>query len=129
MKPPPGAKIYEGELATFWLDENGILCAVSKDTVRTLEKQKENYAFIRQIIGDKKVCLLSDTTTSSPQDKETRDYSALELPKIFKAMAVISDSASGRFTANVYKEIKKEPVPIQIFNSEEEAKEWLKQFL
>jgi hypothetical protein len=129
MKPPPDVKIFEGELATFWFDENGILCALSKNTPRTLEKQKKNYEFIREITSNKKVCLLSDTTTSRPQDKETRDYMAGELPKIFKAMAVISGSVLGKLITNTFLVLKKQPIPIKMFSNEAEAKEWLKNHL
>jgi hypothetical protein len=122
-------KIFEGELATLWFDENGILCALAKSVPRTLEKQKENYTFIRQITGNKKVCLLSDTTSSRPQDKETRDYMARELPNVFKAMAVISESVTGIFITNVFLTLKRQPIPIKIFSDEKKAKEWLKQYL
>ena len=42
MKPPEHVTLFEGELATFWFDEQGILCALSKSTARSLEKQKKN---------------------------------------------------------------------------------------
>jgi hypothetical protein len=129
MKPGINDKLYEGELATFWFDENGILCALAKNTIRTLERQKTNYDFIRKITGNKKVCLLSDTSNSSPQDKETRDYIARELPGIFKAMAIISTSTMGEFSANVFIALKDQPIPILFCDTEEKAKEWLKQFL
>jgi hypothetical protein len=129
MTPPDNAEIYEGELATFWFDDNGILFANAKNTPRTLEKQIKNYEFLKQITGDKKVCLLSDTTNTSPQDKETRDYVAKEIPNIFKAMAVISTSVMGGFTSNVFIAIKQQPVPLKMFENESEAKEWLKQYL
>ena len=60
MIPPEHVTIYEGELASFWFDENGILCANSKSVPRTLEKQKANYDLVRQITGNRLVCLLAD---------------------------------------------------------------------
>ena len=129
MNLPDNTELFEGELATFWFDENGILCALAKNTPRSIEKQKKNYAFIRQITGNKKVCLLSDTTSSSPQDKETRDYAASELPNVFKAMAVISKSAAGLFIANIFVALKHQPIPIKMFADENQAKEWLKEYL
>ena len=129
MKPPDNAKIIEGELATFWFDESGILCAIAKNVPRSLEKQRDNYVFIKQITGNKKVCLLSDTTSSTPQDKETRDYSATEMPNVFKAMAIISDSVLGQFSANVFLALKDQPIPIKFFADENTAIEWLKAYL
>jgi len=129
MKIPDNTTVFEGELATFWFDENGILYALSKNTPRTLERQKENYQFIKKITGNHKVCLLCDTTNSSLQGKETRDYSATQLPNYFHAMAVISKSAIGKFLTNVFLKLKNQPVPITFFNNEIEAKEWLKKYL
>ena len=76
MQAPDNVKIYEGELASFWFDEFGILCAVSKKVTRTIEKQKANYALIREITGNKRVCLLADNTVTYIQDEKTREYFA-----------------------------------------------------
>lgn len=129
MIPPDNIQIFEGALAKFWFDENGILCAVSKPTLRTIETQRENYEFIKNFTGNQRVCLLADTTTTSPQDKATREYMAKELPNVFKAMAIISRSPLGYFITNLFLAIKHQPIPIKFFKSEKDAKEWLMQFL
>lgn len=129
MQLPKDRTIFEGELASFWFDENGFLCAQAKNTPRTLERQKENYALIRKISGNKKVCLLTDTTSSSAQDRATREYTATEIPHIFKAMAIISTSAAGRMVANLFIALKDNPIPIKIFGDESSAREWLKTYL
>jgi hypothetical protein len=59
MTPPSNARVYEGELADFWFDESGILCAVSKMVPRTLENQKANYDLIRASTSNTRVCLLA----------------------------------------------------------------------
>lgn len=129
MTPPDNTKTFEGELATFWFDENGILCAAAKNVPRSLESQKENYAFIRELTGNKKVCLLSDISSSTPQDKATRDYAASEIPNVFKAMAVISTSVLGQFSANIFLVLKAQPIPIKFFTDEASAKQWLKNYI
>jgi hypothetical protein len=129
MHPPVNAKIYEGELASFWFDEDGILCAVSKGVFRTLEKQKANYDFIRKITGNKRVCLLADNTITYTQDDSTREYSATEMPKLFKAMAVMSRTAIGKAASHLFLFFQGQPVPIRNFDNEKEAKEWLRQYL
>ena len=129
MKPPANAQTFEGELATFWFDENGILCALAKNTPRSVELQKENYAFIRRITHNKKVCLLSDTSSAAQQDKATRDYAAREMPNVFTAMAVISDSVIGQFATNIFITLKNQPIPIKFFTNEADAKQWLKKYL
>ena len=129
MTPPENAKVYEGELASFWFDENGILCAVSKKVSRTMENQKANYALVREIAANKRVCLLADNTDTYTQDDQIRQYSAGEMPKLFKAMAVISRTVIGRAAAHLFLYFQGQPVPIMSFDNEKEAKEWLMQFL
>ncbi|HXU26124.1 MAG TPA: STAS/SEC14 domain-containing protein [Bacteroidia bacterium] len=129
MKPPINTKIFEGHLATFWFDEQGILYAKAKNVPRNLQVQKENYEFIKQITGNKKVCLLSYTSTSHPPDKETRDYIERELPNYIKAMAVISKTATGKIIPNIFVAINSQPIPIQFFDTQAQAKQWLQQYL
>ena len=129
MIPPEHVSIYEGELASFWFDEDGILCANSKSVPRTLEKQKASYEFVRQITGDRRVCLLADNTATYTQDDLTREYSAQEMPKLFKAMAVISGTTIARAAAHLFTYFHGQPVPIRTFDNEKEAREWLMQFV
>jgi hypothetical protein len=129
MTPPLNTKIYDGELASFWFDEDGILCAVSKKVPRTMEKQKANYALVREITGNKRVCLLADNTDTYTQDDITRKYSAQEMPELFKAMAVISRTAIARAASHLFLYFHGEPIPIKSFDNEKEAKAWLKPFL
>lgn len=126
---PDNTQVFEAELGTFWFDEHGILCAQAKNTARTLEKQKETYAYIKKITNNTKVCLLSDTTNTSSQDKEVRDYVAIEMPHIFHAMAVISSSKLGHFVTVIFLALKQQPIPIKFFHNEKDAKDWLKQFI
>src|ERR1700752_4017562 len=90
MKPPGNSHIYESDVQTFWFDENGILCAVSKDAPRTLERQQKTYELVKQISGNKKVCYLTEVTHVKPPDRETREYVLRESANLFKAVAVIS---------------------------------------
>ena len=129
MTPPKNATLYEGELADFWLEEDGILCAVSKKVSRTQVKQKDNYELIRKITGNKRVCLLADNTETYTQDDSTRQYTAQEIPRIFKAMAIVSRTTIGRASAHLFEYFHGQPIPIKCFEHEKEAKTWLVQFL
>ena len=129
MTPPANAKVYEGELADFWIDEGEILCAISKMVPRTLATQKANYDLIRQITGNKRVCLLADNTLTYEQDDETRKYMATEIPKIFKAMAVVSRTVFGQAVSDTFLYYHGTPVPIRTFKDEIEAREWLIQYI
>ena len=130
MEPPQNATIIDSPTSIMWFDENGILCSIAKKGVRqTLEEAKVYIEEFKKITGGKKVCLLSDSTDSTPINKEMRDYAAEVIPEIAKAIAIISRSALGKMTANLFFKIKKQPYPVKIFNEENEAKEWLKQYL
>ena len=129
MTPPNNAKVYEGELADFWFDEEGFLCAVSKMVPRTFENQTGNYELIRQITGGKRVCLLEDNTLTYEHDDTTRKLMATEIPKVFKAMAVISRTVFGQAVSDTFLCYQGTPVPIKTFKDEPEARAWLRQYL
>ncbi len=129
MKPLANTKIYELPASTIWFDENGILCSIAKNIPQTIDEAKQSMIIFQEITGGKKVCLLSDNTDAPPVNKEMRDYAAEVIPEIAKAIAVMSDSAVGKMAANLFFKLKKQPYPVKFFNDENEAKEWLKQYL
>lgn len=130
MEPPKNAEIIEFPTSTMWFDENRILCSIAKKApAQTIEEAKETIKDFKKITGGKKVCMLSDSTHTAPVNKEMRDYAAEVLPEIVKAIAIISHSALGRMTANLFFSIKKQSYPVKMFDNEAEAKEWLKQYL
>lgn len=129
MVPPKDAKVYELPSSTMWFDE-GILCSIAKKRPpQSLEEAKEAMVELTRITGGKRVCLLSDSTDSPPVNKEMRDYAAEVIPQIAKAIAIMSRSALGKMSANLFFALKKQPYPVRFFNDEKEAKEWLKQYL
>ena len=130
MTPPKNAEVIELHSSTIWFDENGILCSIAKKVPQqTLEQAKESMIEFTKLTGGKKVCMLSDNTDSPPVNKEMRDYAAEVIPEIAKAIAVISRSSVGRMAANLFFSLKKQPYPVKFFEKEEEAKQWLKQYL
>lgn len=130
MQVPANTKVIEFPTSTIWFDEDGILCSIAKKVPQqSLEDAKETMAELRKIINGKKVCMLSDSTFSAPTNKQIRDYAAEVIPEIAKAVAIISRSAVGKMTANLFFSIKKQPYPVRMFDDEIEAKEWLKQYL
>ncbi|MCD6017350.1 MAG: hypothetical protein K0S53_471 [Bacteroidetes bacterium] len=130
IKPPKNTKVMDWASSTFWFDETGIVCSISKKSApQTLTEVKEILATFRGMIGDKKICLLADATNSPESTKEVRDYVAVEFPKFIKAIAILSDSSLGIMLANLFFKLKTQPYPTKMFNNEIEAKEWLQQFL
>ena len=130
MVIPENTEVFDFPTSTMWFDENGILCSIAKKVPQqTVEEAKKTMEEFRKITGGKKICLLSDSTDSPPANKEMRDYAAEVMPEIAKAVAIISRSAVGKMAANLFFSIKKQPYPVKIFDDEQKAKEWLKQYL
>jgi hypothetical protein len=111
------------------MDDEGILCAISKITPRTLKNLKTNYELIRTITGNKRVCLLADNTRTSETDDASKQYMASEIPKLFKAMAVTSKTIFGQAVSDTFLYYYGTPVPIKTFKDVNEAKAWLRQYL
>ena len=130
MKPPDNAEIFETPLSTAWLDENGILCMVSKTTERTIENYKPLIELYKKLTEKKnKICILADASKAAPLNKEVRDYLNAELPKYVSAMAIISETALGRMIANIFVKLRPTSYHFKMFDSTEKAKEWLKHYL
>lgn len=130
IHPPRNAKVYDWPSSTFWFDEEGIVYSISKKAEPpTLEQTRETLDEFKKIIGRKKVCILIDVTNSPGTTREVRNYAADEFPKFVKAIALVSDSALGKMFANIFFTIKKQPYPTKMFTDENEAREWLRQYL
>ncbi|MDF2437148.1 MAG: hypothetical protein K0Q95_1524 [Bacteroidota bacterium] len=129
MEAPKDSIITETATSTFWIDSEGILCAVSKKgPPQTLEEVKAAMALLRSNLPEGKVCLLIDVTNSNESSRESRNYAAEEFPKFIKAIAMISSSELGKMLANLFFNIKQQPYPTKMFTNESEARAWLKQY-
>lgn len=130
ITPPTDKKLIELETATLWFDESGILYSISKKTkLQTLADTRRNMAIFKELIGDRKVCLLADITNSSESSKDAREYAAVELPLFIKAAAMISNASFSNMMSNLFFIIKAQSYPTRMFNDETRAKEWLKKQL
>ncbi len=128
VKIPKDREIFEGEIATYWMDE-GILVSLSKNPKRTVENIKGNVALVKQITNNKRVPLLIYLSNSPVPDKETRNFSTEQLPNVYIAMAMISEPGLAKFIMNILFKLQSPPIPMRNFSDEKEAKEWLKQYL
>ena len=130
MEPPKNVRVIEWKTSTVWLDENGILYSISKKVPQqTIEEAKKSVEDFKKLVGDKKVCMLADVTNTTESTKEMRDWAAVELPKLIKALAMVSKSPLGKMLANLFFRVKKQPYPVRMFNDETEAVTWLKNYL
>lgn len=126
---PTDRQIFEGEIATYWIDDDGILVSLSKSPMRTVANIKENVALVKRITNNKRVPLLIYLSNSPVPDKETRKFSTEQLPNVYTAMAMISQPGLAKFIMNILFKLQSPPIPMKNFTDEKEAKEWLKQYL
>ena len=128
MRPPADTEVFEGEIATYCM-EDGILISLSKSPKRTVANIKENILLVNRITNNQKVPLLIYLSNSPIPDKETREFSAQQLPNIYSAMAMISKPGLAKLIMNLLFKFKTPPIPMKNFTDDKDAKNWLKQFL
>jgi hypothetical protein len=126
---PTDRQTWEGEIATYWFDDNGILVSLSKSVSRTVENISSNVALVRSITNDKPVPLLIYLAKSPIPDKQTRKFSTEQLPKIYSAMAMVSKPGLSQFIMSILFGLKTPPIPMKSFTDDIAAREWLKQFV
>ena len=128
MEAPADKQTFEGEIATYWL-EDGVLVSLSKNPRRTVANIKGNVALVKRITNNQRVPLLIYLSSSPVPDKETRIFAATQLPVIYSAMAMVSKPGLSKFIMNILFTLKPSPIPMKSFTVDKAAKEWLKQFL
>jgi len=129
MNIPNNISLIKGEIADYWLSDDGLLYSYSKSPVRTVKNITENIQLVKQITGNKKVPLLIYLSNSPVPDKETRKFSTEQLPNVYTAMAMVSKPGLSKFIMNLLFSLKKPPIPMKSFTDDQEAKKWLKQYL
>ncbi|UKJ06584.1 STAS/SEC14 domain-containing protein [Solitalea lacus] len=125
---PTDRQIWEGEIATYWFDGN-ILVSLSKSPKRTIENISNNVALVKQITGNKRAPLLIYLCDSPVPDKQTRKFSTEQLPTVYSAMAMVSKPGLARLIMNLLFSLKPPPIPMKSFTNDQEAKDWLMQFV
>lgn len=126
---PTDRQIFAGEIAIYWVGDDGILVSLSKSVRRTVENITGNVALVKRITNAKRVPLLIYLSNSPIPDKETRRISTEQLPVIYSAMAMISEPGLAKFIMNILFKLQPPPIPMKNFTNEKEAGEWLKQYL
>ena len=129
IQKPTDRETWEGEIATYWFDDNGILVSLSKSILRTVENISSNVTLVRSITNNKPVPLLIYLANSPIPDKQTRNFSTEQLPVIYTAMAMVCKPGLSRFIMNILFGLKPPPIPMKSFTNDKAATEWLKQFL
>ena len=129
MTLPTDRQIFKGEIADYWIDDDGILVSLSKSAKRTVANITANVALVKSITGDKPIPLLIYLSNSPVPDKETRKFATTQLPVIYKAMAMVSKPGLSKLIMNILFAFKPPPIPMKSFADDDEAKEWLRQYI
>ena len=126
---PTDRQIYQGEIADYWVEDDGILVSVSKNPKRNVENIKGNIALVKRITNGKIVPLLIYLSPSPVPDKETRKFVNEQLPNLYKAMAMISKPGLASLIMRILFKFQVPPIPMRSFTDVEEAKTWLRKYL
>jgi hypothetical protein len=129
IQKPTDRQIWEGEIATYWFDDNGILVSLSKNPERTIKNISGNVSLIKSITNNKPVPLLIYLSQSPVPAKEVRKFSTEQLPLIYSAMAMVSKPGLSKFIMNILFAFKPPPIPMKSFTDDQAATEWLKHYL
>ncbi len=133
MEIPLNTKTFEMRSSVLWFDEDGILYSAPKPGTPP-ELSKEDILVeiekFRQIIGNKKVCMIAESNSKSrPPNKSERDFIAEQINSVTKAIAIVTLSPVSRMIANLFFSLKPPAYPAKMFTNAKEAKEWIKQYL
>lgn len=126
---PTDRPVFEGEIASYWFEDDGILVSLSKSTPRTVETIANNVALVKRITHSTRVPLLIYLSRSPVPDRTTRAFSRQQLPVIYSAMAMVSEPGLSRLIMNVLFRFQQPPIPMKSFTDAEAARAWLRQYL
>lgn len=126
---PADRPVYEGEIATYWIDDDGILVSVSKPPRRTVDNIKRNMDLVLSITQNRKLPLLIYLCDSPVPNRETREFVNRALPNLYSAMAMISRPGLAAFIMKFLFRLRTAPIPMKSFTDDQPAREWLKQYL
>jgi hypothetical protein len=132
MLPLHNLSVHDCDLATFWIDADGILFARAKPTRRTMENQVAAYDLIRKMTDGHRICMIALAASTPASDELTQDiheYMAAEMPKLFRAMAVVAATVQESAPAIKFMNLHNQPIPICIVSSIDHAREWLKPYM
>ena len=113
----------------MWLEDGIIFSALDfNSSLENTEVDKGNVEAIAKAGNGIKRPLLVDVRHLVFAGRKTREYYAEELPKHVTAVAYIVASPVSRMVMNVFLRINRPSFPAELFASQAEAVEWLKEF-
>jgi len=127
LHPPKDTEIIDTPVAIVWMDNDGILYSIAKNIPRTIGNLKETFKILKTKIGDKKVCLITDTTQTPPYTIEAREFLERQMYDLYKAVASLSCSPKAEMMSSILF-MGKKPYPAKTFNNANLAKEWIMKY-
>ncbi|MBN4062137.1 MAG: hypothetical protein COA57_02190 [Flavobacteriales bacterium] len=125
------AEVIETNVAYISFIEGGIIKVDGKtDAHIELEDMDENYAVFKKLVKDKKAPFLVSFGINASITTEAREnFANKQRSQIKKAEAFVVKQLHHRLIASFHINHFKPAIPTKVFNSEEEAKLWLMQFV
>jgi hypothetical protein len=114
-----------------WIREDGIACTkVKRGSEVTVEYARENSIAVNTLLKDKKRPLLIDSRGIKSMTRDARNqFSTKGRETQTLAFGIVIGSQVSKVIGNFFMGINKPAVPTRLFDNEEEAILWLKQFL
>jgi hypothetical protein len=116
----------------IWLDEEGILIVqMDNDIELDLEEVKACFEIYKSLgfgPGRRALQLIFSGEESSSMPTDARKYASEHAKEYFVASAVVGQSLAVRLVVNFFNTFYKRQIPFKLFETEEAARAWLKQF-
>jgi hypothetical protein len=116
----------------IWLDDKKILRIKVNDGFDFDEKDMlRQFDAYKQLVGGKRAIrpVLVEAPGDFAMDKDARELAARTTRHYFNACAIISRSLATRIIVNFLNSFYQFGFPIRMFNSEQQAMEWLEQYM
>jgi hypothetical protein len=123
-------EVVRTKMAELWLDEKGILHIINQDGAKPDLDEAKAHIEATKKFGSQKRPILVDITRVKSVSKEAREfYSGPKGAERTNGLAMIINSPVAKVIGNFLIGINKPIYPIKLFSSEDEAIDWLQQFL
>ena len=131
MEIPTNCHTYDLTCYWTWMGADGIVRTKVKPQAEvTLKESLENSLVVNDLHTNKKFPLLIDSRLIKSISKEARDHFSIKNRSTnINSFAVIIESPLSRIIGNFFMGLNKPTVPAKLFNNEQDAITWLKQYL
>lgn len=118
----------ESPTASFWRDDDGVINIIMNKhkQIHTAEEAEENVKVTTGITKGEPSTLLIDVTQIQSMTREAREvYKHEASTGHITAVALVTNSISGRILANFFMSFNRPSAPVKLFNDYDSAHAWL----